>query len=370
MDKKLQACLDSIKPLDQAMIDRSKAHLAQLTKPPGSLGRLEYLAMQIAGITGEITPDLNKKAVVIMAADHGVCDEGVSAFPQSVTREMVLNFLRGGAAVNVLARQANADVYCVDIGVKETFEPHPQLIQAKIGMGTRNIAQGPAMSEEEAIQAILTGIKVVQDLSERGYRVIATGEMGIGNTTVSSALLSAITGVDPGKTIGYGTGIDEEQKKHKQHVVEQALRVNRVDRNNPIELLAKLGGYEIAGLVGVIIGAAQFRMAVVIDGFISSAAAMIAGKLCPVVRDYMIASHLSQEQGHRLMLEVIALQPMIEMDMRLGEGTGAVLAFHFLDAAMAIMREMATFQEAGVSTAVKPLDAAQSQPGKSGSDSS
>lgn len=337
-----------IHPLDEGTILAARQRLDQLTKPPGSLGRLEEIAWQVAGITSTLAPDLSRKAVIIMAGDHGVCAEGVSAFPQEVTPQMVLNFLHGGAAVNVLARHVGADVVCVDVGVNADMA-HPQLVSRKVKYGTANIAVGPAMSREEAAQAIMAGVETVRELVERGYRLFATGEMGIGNTTPSSALLAALTGADAETVVGIGTGIDEAKRLHKAAVVRRALEVNRVDAGDPLDTLAALGGLEIAGLVGVILGAAAHRCPVVIDGFISSAAALVASRLSPVAAGYMLPSHLSQEQGHRQLLAGIGLKPMLEMDMRLGEGTGAVLSFPIVEAAVKIMNEMATFESAGIS---------------------
>jgi nicotinate-nucleotide--dimethylbenzimidazole phosphoribosyltransferase len=283
-----------------------------------------------------------------MAGDHGVCEEGISAFPAEVTPQMVLNFLGGGAAVNVLARHAGADVVCVDIGVNADLA-HPDLVSRKVRKGTSNIARGAAMSREEAVLAIQIGYDLVTELAANGTRVFATGEMGIGNTTPSAAILIALAGLSPEQAVGRGTGIDDARLLHKRSVIERALQVNAADPADPLDVLAKLGGLEIAGLVGVILGAAANRAVVVIDGFISSAAALVASRLAPLSVHYMIASHMSLEQGHTRMLEAVGLSPMIQMDMRLGEGTGAVLCFHFIDAAGKIMREMATFESAGVS---------------------
>ncbi|WP_256758206.1 nicotinate-nucleotide--dimethylbenzimidazole phosphoribosyltransferase [Cohnella sp. WQ 127256] len=344
----MESMLGSIIPLDQKAMDDAQHRLDSLTKPQGSLGKLEAVAKQAAGITGESIPDLSRKAVIVMAGDHGVCEEGISAFPAEVTPQMVLNFLEGGAAVNVLARHAGADVMCVDIGVNADLE-HPLLVARKVRKGTANIAQGAAMSHEEAVAAIRVGYDLVAELSAKGTRVFATGEMGIGNTTPSAAILIALAGISPEEAVGRGTGIDDARLLHKQRVIERALQVNAADPADALDVLAKLGGLEIAGLVGVILGAAAHRAIVVIDGFISSAAALIASRLAPLSVSYMMGSHMSLELGHSRMLESIGLAPMIHMDMRLGEGTGAVLCFHFIDAASKIMREMATFESAGVS---------------------
>ncbi|WP_281939620.1 nicotinate-nucleotide--dimethylbenzimidazole phosphoribosyltransferase [Paenibacillus tyrfis] len=347
---RLQQVLSDIRPLDAEIMEEAARRLDQLTKPPGSLGRLEEIAKQLAGIRGEVMPELTRKAVVVMAGDHGVCEEGVSAFPAEVTPQMVLNFLNGGAAVNVLSRQAGADVVCVDIGVNAELS-HPLLRSRKIRMGTANMAKGPAMTRAEAEAAVMIGVEIAQELAGEGYRLLATGEMGIGNTTASSALLAVLGATDPAAAAGRGTGIDDERLLHKQAVIRRAIETNRPEASDPLDALAKVGGLEIAGLVGLILGAAQSRIPVVIDGFISSAAALVAARLAPLSVSYMIASHLSQEQGHERLLTEIGLTPMLRMDMRLGEGTGAVLAFPMIEAAVRIMKEMATFADAGISGA-------------------
>ncbi|MCY9588828.1 nicotinate-nucleotide--dimethylbenzimidazole phosphoribosyltransferase [Paenibacillus chitinolyticus] len=344
----LQDVIGAIRPLRQEAKDAASVHLDNLTKPPGSLGKLEDMARQLAGITGEVMPDMSRKAIVVMAADHGVCEEGVSAFPQEVTRQMVMNFLQGGAAVNVLARHAGAEVVCVDIGVNADLE-HPDLLSRKVRKGTANMAREAAMTREEALQAIRVGIEVADGLAGRGVRVLATGEMGIGNTTASSALLSVLGGIAVEEAVGRGTGIDDARWLHKQEVVRRAIEVNKPDADDALDVLAKVGGLEIAGLTGVILGAAKNACPVVIDGFISSAAALVASRLAPESQPYMIASHQSHEQGHGRMLEAVGLGPMLHMDMRLGEGTGAALCFTLMDAAGKIMREMASFESAGVS---------------------
>ncbi|XEC97204.1 nicotinate-nucleotide--dimethylbenzimidazole phosphoribosyltransferase [Paenibacillus tarimensis] len=340
--------VQSIGPLDQFAIEAATERLDSLTKPPGSLGRLESIAVQLAGITGVTTPELDRKAVIVMAGDHGVCEEGVSAYPAEVTPQMVMNFLNGGAAVNVLAKQAGAEIFCIDLGVNADLN-HPSLVNRKIRYGTANMTKRAAMSRAEAIQAIVTGIRYVRHLVDQGYRLFATGEMGIGNTTASAAIATVLGNIPVQHSVGRGTGIDEARVKHKVNVVERAIETNNPDPGDPIDVLAKVGGLEIAGLTGVIIGAAAARCPVVIDGYISSAAALAALKLAPDTAAYMMASHLSNEQGHSKLLETIGLSPLIHMDMRLGEGTGAVLCFHFIEAALRIMREMATFDSAGVS---------------------
>lgn len=348
----LKQVIQEIGPLDAAAMEAAARHSDKLTKPPGSLGRLEAVARQLAGIFGEPIPRLGRKAVIVMAGDHGVCEEGVSAFPAEVTPQMVLNFLHGGAAVNVLARQTGADVVCVDIGVNADLS-HPALVSRKIRRGTANMAKGPAMSREEAEAAILAGAQLVEELAAGGCSLFATGEMGIGNTTPSAALLAVLAGIEPAAAAGRGTGIDDSALTRKQAVIRRAIEVNRPDPADPLDVLAKVGGLEIAGLVGVILGAARCRRPVVIDGFISSAAALVASRLAPRSADYMIASHLSHEQGHARLLEAIGLAPMLHMDMRLGEGTGAVLAFPLIEASVRLMAEMATFESAGISQAAE-----------------
>ncbi|MDQ0917227.1 nicotinate-nucleotide--dimethylbenzimidazole phosphoribosyltransferase [Paenibacillus sp. V4I5] len=353
---KMQEIIDSIKPVYQDVMNQANEHLNQLTKPQGSLGKLEDIARQVAGITGEVMPIFDKKAVIVMAGDHGVCEEGISAYPAEVTPQMVLNFLYGGAAVNVLARHADAEVVCVDMGVNADLE-HPNLVSRKVRKGTRNMSREAALTLDETVQAIQAGIEVVDELVEKGYRLFAMGEMGIGNTTASAAILCALTGLDASIAVGRGTGIDDSKWLHKVSVVNKALdvnglRVNEVNRSSAeyaLDVLMKVGGLEIAGLVGVILGAAKNRCPVVVDGFISSAAALVASRLAPLTASYMLASHLSQEQGHAKLLEAVGLAAMLQMDMRLGEGTGAVLVFNLIDAAGKIMKEMATFESAGVS---------------------
>ncbi|MBB6675353.1 nicotinate-nucleotide--dimethylbenzimidazole phosphoribosyltransferase [Cohnella nanjingensis] len=347
--EKLDAAIRSIGALDEAAMREAAARLDQLIKPPGSLGRLEELAIRLAGITG--TPVAERplrKAVVVMAGDHGVCDEGVSAFPQEVTPQMVLNFLQGGAAINVLARQTGAEVVCVDIGVKGDLA-HERLLSRRVRGGTANMARGAAMTREEAIRALVAGIEVAEELAERGYGLFATGEMGIGNTTPSAALLAVWGGLEAKEVVGRGTGIDDAGLARKREAVERAIAVNRPDEADPLDVLSKLGGLEIAGLAGVIIGAASRRCPVVIDGFISTVAALAACKLAPGAEPYLIASHLSEERGHGLALRKLGLAPMLHLGMRLGEGTGAALVFPLIDAAGGVLREMATFDSAGVS---------------------
>ncbi len=344
----IAAIIMAISPLDTTAMAAARARQEQLTKPAGSLGRLETLAIQIAGITSHEQPVMENKAIVVMAGDHGVTAEGVSAYPAEVTPQMVLNFLRGGAAINALAGVVRARVVVVDIGVANPLE-HPGLLSRKVAPGTANMAQGPAMTHEQAEEAIVVGIAVVDSLAREGVQIVATGEMGIGNTTAASAITAVMTGSKPAEVTGRGTGIDDAQLSHKIAVIERALAVNAPNRDDGLDVLAKVGGLEIAGLVGVILGGAAHHMPVVLDGFIAGSAALVAEKLCPQVRDYLIAGHISVERGHRVLLDALGLAPLLNLDLRLGEGTGAALAMGIIDGALATHRQMATFAEAGVS---------------------
>jgi len=338
-----------IQPLDQHAMQEARARQAILTKPQGSLGRLEELSVQIAGITGQSIPILKGKEVVVMAGDHGVTCEGVSAYPQEVTPQMVANFLTGGAAINVLARHVGAKVLIVDMGVACDMPAHPDLLVRKVAYGTANIAAGPAMTRAQAEQALLAGARLAGEEIARGIDIFATGDMGIGNTTPSAAIAAAVTGHLPAELAGRGTGVDDAGWNRKVNAIERALAVNKVDPSDGIGLLAPLGGYEIGGLAGLILGAAANRRPVVVDGFISTAAALIASQIAPQVKAYLILAHTSQEKGHRLMMEWLGQAPLLDLRMRLGEGTGAVLAISLVEAACKILGEMATFASAGVS---------------------
>jgi nicotinate-nucleotide--dimethylbenzimidazole phosphoribosyltransferase len=330
----------------------TQARLDNLTKPPGSLGVLEDLARQVAGITREVCPRLPQKVSVLMAGDHGVVAEGVSAFPAEVTPQMVLNFARGGAAMNVLSRHVGAELVLVDIGVAADLPDIPGLLRKKVAYGTANMAKGPAMTRDEAMRALETGIEIAEELVAKGARLLGTGDMGIGNTTPSTAVVAAFSGCKVEEVAGRGTGIDDRRLQLKIQAVTRALEINRPDPTDPLDVLSKVGGLEIAGLAGVMIGGAACRVPVMIDGFISGAGALVATRLAPAVRDYLIGSHLSEEPGHRVMMEMIGIKPMLHMQMRLGEGTGAALAMGLVDAALKILNEMATFADAGVSTAL------------------
>ncbi len=327
----------------------ARARQDQLTKPQESLGRLEELSILVAGITGNPRPVIREKAVIVVAGDHGVAAEGVSAYPQEVTAQMVYNFLRGGAGINVLARHVGARVTVVDAGVAVDLQPHPDLKIRKIGYGTGNIARGPAMSREQAVQALELGIALVEEELARGLDIVAPGDMGIANTTPAAAVVAAVTGLPPAMVAGRGTGVDDAGLARKIAVLERALQVNRPDPRDGVDLLAKVGGFEIGTIAGIILGAAAHRIPVVIDGFISTAGALIAAAIAPQVTPYCIAAHNSAEPGHRAMLEHLGLTPLLDLKMRLGEGTGAALAMSLVEAACKVLNEMATFAEAGVS---------------------
>jgi nicotinate-nucleotide--dimethylbenzimidazole phosphoribosyltransferase len=340
--------VDSISDVNEQMMKEIRAHQNRLTKPPGSLGVLEELSVQIGGITGQKFPEVTTKAVVVMAGDHGVTEENVSAFPREVTPQMVLNFVHGGAAINVLARHSGAQVFVVDVGVATPIE-NEKVLSRKIKPGTANMVKGPAMSREEAIQALEVGISIAADLSAENYQLLATGEMGIGNTTAASAIMAAFLNISAHEVTGRGTGLDPQTVIHKVQVIERAIAINKPNPQDPIDVLAKVGGLEIGAIAGLILGAAAHRIPVVIDGFISTSAALIAGKISPKSLQYMIASHCSAELAHRKLLEYLKLKPTLELEMRLGEGTGAVLAFNVIEASLKILKEMATFESAGVS---------------------
>ena len=344
----LTEALGKIQPLDRTLLEAAQARLDNKTKPLGSLGRLEEFARRFVAISGTLEPDTAKKVIYTFAGDHGVVEEGVSAFPKEVTPQMVLNFLRGGAGVNVLSRHAGVEVRVVDIGVDYHFGLVPELIVRKIARGTANFAKGPAMSREQAVAAIEVGIELANKAKEEGVAMLGTGEMGIGNTTPSSALIAAVSGKSAAEVTHRGTGISDSALANKIRVIEQGLRLNNPDPNDPIDILAKVGGLEIAGIAGLVLGGAANRIPVVVDGFISTAGALIASEINPQVREYIFAAHQSVEIGHRFMLERIGVEPILDLGMRLGEGTGAALAMGIIEGAVKVLNEMATFGEAGV----------------------
>ncbi len=341
--------VDNITSLNEAAMEAARARQDTLTKPLGSLGRLEDLSVMLAGMFGDPIPRINRKSVILAAADHGVVAEGVSAYPQEVTPQMVYNFLRGGAGINVLARHAGADIVVLDAGVAADLEPNPLLRSVKVAYGTANMAVGPAMTREQAIRCLEIGIDAAREQIGEGADLIACGDMGIGNTTASSAITSVITGADPAVTTGRGTGLDDPGLEHKVEVIRRAIEVNQPNPADGLDVLTKVGGLEIGVLAGAMLGTAASNRPVVVDGFISGAAALIAWLISPPARDYFIAAHQSVEPGHRVGLDAMGLTPLLDMGMRLGEGTGAALAMHLIEAASLCMAEMATFAEAGVS---------------------
>ncbi len=344
-----------IVPVDDQARRKAKERLDQLTMPHWALGRLMDLAVELAAITRSTSPPVEKRVVVVMAGDHGVVAEGVSKYPQEVTAQMIYNFLSGGAGINAISRVSKAEVVVVDMGVAADLVNVSEgrgFISKRIGPGTRNMAVGPAMTREEAVRAVEAGIEVALELGP-SFDILGTGDMGIGNTTPSSAIVAAITGAQPEKVTGRGTGIDDSQFRHKVTMVEQILRVNKPNPDDALDVLAKVGGFEIGGIAGLILGAASMHKPVLIDGFISSAGALIAHGICREAGDYMIAAHLSVEQGHRIALDHMRKRPLLNLDMRLGEGTGAALAMTLTEAAVRVLTEMATFEEASISTADK-----------------
>jgi nicotinate-nucleotide--dimethylbenzimidazole phosphoribosyltransferase len=338
----------SIGPIDAAATERAWERLDSLTKPPRSLGKLEEIAARISAIQDDVRPSMASKTIVLMAGDHGVTAEGVAPYPTEVTMQMVANFASGGAAINQLARHAGAELVLVDMGVATSLDGIPNVVDARIADGTANMAVGPAMSREDAERALVTGIEIALRIAAGGVAALGTGEMDIGNSTAAAAVTAALTGADPAKVVGRGTGLDDAGVLLKADVVRRALQVNAPDPDDALDVLAKVGGYEIAGLAGVVIGAAAAGVPVVSDGFIAGAATLAALRLAPAAAPYVFASHRSVEPGHAVLLEAMGLEPVLDLDMRLGEGTGAALAMSLMDAACAMMSGMATFAEAGV----------------------
>ena len=332
---------------DRARMKEAKERVDSLTKPVGSLGRLEEIAVRLCGITGSTAPDTGKKTAIVMAADNGVCSEGVAAYPQQVTALMAKGMVEGTAGVAVFARMLGADIRVVDIGMKEPAACRG-IINMRIRPGTANMAEGPAMSRDEAVRAIETGIQAVFEAADSGSRVIAVGEVGIGNTTSGSAVLAALEGLDPALTTGRGAGLDREGLAAKVRVVESAIRINKPDPADAVDVISKVGGLDIAGMTGVYLGASFRRIPVVIDGFISSVAALAAKRINPITLEYMFPSHLSAEKGGGLALERLGLKPYLDLDMRLGEGSGAVLALNIIEAAARAIKQMKTFDEIGI----------------------
>ena len=333
-----------IRPLDKNSMTQAQARVDSLIKPLGSLGLLETLAVQLAGITGKIHNTVDKRGSIIMSADNGICAERVSCTPQDITLIQSINMPRGISGMGTLSRHANSDLFVVDIGIDSDYRDD-KILYRKIRRGTANFAKGPAMFREEAEQAIQVGIDMVAQLATEGYQIIGTGEMGIGNTSSSSAVIMTLTGISAQQAVGKGGGLTEEAYENKKRILQEAISLNRPDPLDPIDVLAKVGGLDIAGLTGVFLGAAYYRVPVVIDGVISAAAALVASRLQPLVTGYMIASHISREPAYSLIAQTLGLKPMLAMEMRLGEGTGCALAFPIISAACAMMNQMATFAD-------------------------
>ncbi|MBI4378351.1 MAG: nicotinate-nucleotide--dimethylbenzimidazole phosphoribosyltransferase [Nitrospinae bacterium] len=347
--EKIREVINRIRPIQQSAYEDVKKRLNNLTKPAESLGRLEELAQRYIAIKGDNNAKLEKKVIFTFAGDHGVADEGVSAFPREVTAQMVLNFLHGGAGVNVLARHVGAEVVVVDIGVDYDFKQSDGLVIRKIARGTRNMLKEPAMTYKEAIRGMKTGIEIAEEWSQRAD-IVGTGDMGIGNTTPSSAIVSVLTGEPVENVTGMGTGITHDTFKRKIDIIKEAIKINKPNPLDPIDVLSKVGGFEIAGIAGLILGAASKNIPVVVDGFISGASALIALRLQPAVRDYIFTSHLSVERGHKVIIEKLGTNALLDLNLRLGEGTGAALGIGLVEAGFKILTQMATFDNAGVST--------------------
>lgn len=344
MQKELDALVREVLPLDRGTMTAAEEYQARLAKPPGSLGRLEEISIQLAGITGRVHNALNKRQLLVFAADNGVVAEGVSSAPQSVTKQQTINLMRGKTGAAVLAKHFGCGLTVCDVGVNADIYKST-VLNRKIAYGTQNICTGPAMTREQTLQAILTGAEIARTVDAD---VIGVGEMGIGNTTTSSAVLAVLLGADVEAVTGRGGGITEESFRKKKAVIRTAIEVNRPDRDDVVGVLSKVGGFDLAAMCGAFLGAAAARRPAVIDGLISAAAALCAVRLCPNVRGYLVPSHASFEIGYRLAMEAMDLRPLFDLGMRLGEGSGCPLAFQVLDAACAVINDMATFDEAGI----------------------
>ncbi|WP_432662769.1 nicotinate-nucleotide--dimethylbenzimidazole phosphoribosyltransferase [Wukongibacter baidiensis] len=343
----LRQTLEKIGPLDDETMERSRTRVDNLIKPKGSLGKLEEIVVRLSGITGELFPKVDNKAVIVMAGDHGVYEEGVAPDPQILTAVQACNFPKGITGVCALAKQAKADVITVDVGVASDLN-EPRVINRKIKYGTDNMAKGPAMTREDAIKALEVGIEIADDEIKKGRNLLTTGEMGIGNTTPSAAIVSVLGGYDPHEIAGRGAGLPVERLVHKANVIKKAIETNKPDMKDGIDVLSKVGGFEIGAMAGVMLAGAGNRVPVVVDGFIATAAALIACTIEPKVKNYLFASHVSMEKGAAKASELLGLEPMLNMGMRLGEGTGAVLTFNIIESAVYMNREMITFEEAGI----------------------
>ena len=350
---KLKEIIEGIKPVEQEWIQKAQERTARLVMPTRALGRLHEISERLCGIQRTLQPSVDKKAILVMAGDHGVVAEGVSAYPQEVTPAMVQTFLVGGAGINAISRQVGADVWVVDMGIIPELDPTglkgaDRLVVAKIGNGTASFTAGPAMSRQAAEKALVVGFEQASDRFENGARILGTGDMGIGNTTPSAAIGAVITGASLDEMVGRGTGVDDEGLARKRDIVRRGIQANSPRPEDGLDVLAKVGGFEIGGIAGAVLAGASHRRAVVVDGFISTAGALIAHALCPTVKDYLFAGHCSEETGHRIMLKYLGLEPILDLGMRLGEGTGAALAMGVMDSAVRVFREVRTFAEAGV----------------------
>ena len=349
----LAEIIKGIQPVEQEWIQKARQRTAQLVMPTRALGRLHEISERLCGIRQTLEPAINRKAILVMAGDHGVVEEGVSAYPQEVTPAMVRTFLAGGAGINAISRQVGADVWVVDMGIIPDLDPGglkgaERLLVEKVGNGTANFARGPAMSRQEAEKALLIGFEQASKRIEQGADILGTGDMGIGNTTPAAAIGTVLTGASLAKMVGRGTGVDDAGLRRKREVVRRGIAINNPDPEDGLDVLAKVGGFEIGGIAGAILAGAFQRRAVVIDGFISTAGALIADVLCPAVKDYLFAGHCSEEPGHRIMLKHLGLDPILDLGMRLGEGTGAALAMGVIESAARMFKEVLTFEGAGV----------------------
>jgi len=350
---KLTEIIEGIKPVDQEWIQKAQERTAQLVMPTRALGRLHEISEQLCGIQETLEPSINQKSILVMAGDHGVVEEGVSAYPQEVTPAMVQTFLAGGAGINAISRQVGADVWVVDMGIIPQLDVTglkgaDRLLVEKVGNGTANFTKGAAMSRRDAQKTLLIGFEQASSLMQDGADILGTGDMGIGNTTPSAAIGAVLTGAALDEMVGRGTGVDDAGLARKRDIVRRGIEANTPQPGDGLDVLAKVGGFEIGGIAGTILAGAFHRRAVVVDGFISTAGALIAHALCPTVKDYLFAGHCSEEPGHRIMLKYLELEPILDLGMRLGEGTGATLAMGVMEGAVRMFKEVLTFQEAGV----------------------
>jgi nicotinate-nucleotide--dimethylbenzimidazole phosphoribosyltransferase len=353
-DINLEKIVKNIKPLDAEWIGKARERTSQLVMPPRALGRLHEISERLCGIRKTLKPVINRKAVLVMAGDHGVATAGVSAFPQEVTGEMVKTFLKGGAGINAICRHVDADVWVVDMGIIPDLKPEPKdgqdrFLNRKVAHGTSNLAKGPAMTHQAAEESIINGFQLAAELFQNNVEILGTGDMGIGNTTPSAAIGTVITGISIDEMVGRGTGVDDQGLSRKIDAVRNGIQINQPDRKDGLDVLAKVGGFEIGGIAGCVLAGAFYSRPVVIDGFISTAGALVAHALCPQVADYMFAGHCSEESGHRAMLKYLGLEPILDLGMRLGEGTGGALAMGIMEGALRVFNEVLTFEEAGVS---------------------